>query len=190
MEHNTNAKDVSRETSPSVEEEAPSIPFRAVQFIHVPAPGGQLSSLSSSSSAAATTAIGTAASWTSSDNNRAAINAHATRSRHARRREARTLAYQASRQGGVVAPPTPEGQSQQQQQQQQLLPASFAARGGGSGNNRSPGIAGLFSAGVMGYVSPTTGVGGPGRSDPFTTFARAFTPLEHFLFDHCEYHLP
>ena len=94
---------------------------------------------------------------------RSAIHSHVARTVHARRRRARTLAFQTTSgsQGG------PSGQ-----------PSSY-----------NEGRVALISARGAAPVSPLAVVGNQGRGDPFASFARPFSPTEHALLDHCRFGL-
>lgn len=101
----------------------------------------------------------------------ATARSHAARIAHARKRQARTLEYQA----------TTRFQQQPQQQHMQL-------HSPGHGQNVTTELLALSAP--LGLVSrlPPSRVGS-GRSDPFRSFARQFTPLENFLFDHYIAHI-
>ncbi len=148
-------------------EESP-MPFRPVQFVHLQTPQQARQQSPAASS-------------------RATINAHATRANHARRRHAQTLAYRAARHGTARHGGTASREQLQGARQQLQLTSPD-----GDQALITQSMAGPFAAGMAAFrISPTTGptttgVGGPARSDPFTAFARAFTPVEHFLFDHCQ----
>lgn len=98
------------------------------------------------------------------ENPRSLVHSHAARIAHARTRRARTREYQAARaaacQGQARAEQAPHPDPLQQ----------------GQGEN----VAGE----ALALYQPA--LGGSGRSDPFTSFARPLTPQENFLLDHCE----
>lgn len=86
------------------------------------------------------------------------VHAHAARAAHARARRLRTIEYQASK---AVQKPEPEDQ--------ETKPPSCNPLE--SGNMALPSLLRFLAA---------------DRRDPFSCFARAFTPVEHFLLDHCK----
>ncbi|KAK0708694.1 hypothetical protein B0H67DRAFT_590941 [Lasiosphaeris hirsuta] len=91
------------------------------------------------------------------------VHSHAARTAHARRRRARVVAYQASRGVGQ-----PQGDPLQ-------IP-----------NGAIDGVTAMSPYGSH-HASPE--VIGSGRSDPFASFARPFSPLETFLLDHYIAHI-
>ena len=116
-------------------------PFRVVRFIHLQPTANEIPEDGETSA------------------RRTAIHSHAARAIHARRRRARTLAYQATRGSHEES----SGQSSNGQQTDTLIPWEGPAT-----------------------AFPMVFVGYQGRSDPFDSFARPMLAGEHFLLDHCK----
>lgn len=112
---------------------------------------------------------------------RTAVHSHASRVAHARARHARTTEYQAGR--AVSTHQKQPGYFPENKQSTGTAPQSTTRNA--IGKVLDGGTATERVTVVM--PSPVVGALGSERRDPFLSFASSFTPIEHFLLDHCEY---